>query len=132
MVAKSLMDGARRKNYNYAICKILSSGVSFRLKSGSTITPSPSMSKPHSENISQRRIVIHARTLMAARGIRSGAAMRRLLNQAGVDISLVQLLRIIDNKCGLLNRDVLEGMLTVLSCSVHELIGDEPLKNGND
>lgn len=71
-----------------------------------------------------RRIVLRAREVMASRSVRSAAALRRLLLESGVEISLDQLLRIIDNKCPRVNMEVLNGMLNVLQCSVHELIGE--------
>lgn len=61
---------------------------------------------------------------MARRSIRSAAALRRLLLENGVRISEAQLLRIIDNKSLLVNMSVLNGMLNVLDCSVHELMGE--------
>lgn len=71
-----------------------------------------------------RRIVLRAREVMASRSIRSAAALRRLLLESGVEISLDQLLRIIDNKSPRVNMEVLNGMLNVLQCSVHELFGE--------
>jgi DNA-binding Xre family transcriptional regulator len=61
---------------------------------------------------------------MTKRSIRSAAALRRLLLDAGVEISDAQLLRIIDNKSARVNMKVLNGMLNVLDCSVHELFGE--------
>ena len=73
---------------------------------------------------SSRKIVFRAREVMATRSIRSVAALRRLLLEAGVEISEAQLLRIIDNKSPRVNMEVLNGMLNVLDCSVHELVGE--------
>ena len=75
----------------------------------------------------QRRVVLHVRSLMASRGIRSAAALQRLLISAGVDISNAQLLRIIDNKSTRVNMDVINGLLNVFKCPVHDLIGEEPV-----
>lgn len=72
-------------------------------------------------HISSRKIVFRAREVMA---IRSVAALRRLLLESGVEISEAQLLRIIDNKSPRVNMEVLNGMLNVLDCSVHELVGE--------
>lgn len=71
-----------------------------------------------------RTIVFRAREVMASRSIRSVAALRRLLLESGVEISEAQLLRIIDNKSPRVNMEVLNGMLNVLDCSVHELVGE--------
>ncbi|MFC5511027.1 helix-turn-helix domain-containing protein [Massilia jejuensis] len=65
---------------------------------------------------------------MTERSIRSAAALRRLLLETGVEISDAQLLRIIDNKTPRVNMEVLNGMLNVLDCSVHELFGEAPLR----
>ena len=73
-----------------------------------------------------RRIVLRVREVMASRSIRSAAALRRLLLDFGVEISDAQLLRIIDNKSSRVNMDVVSGMLNVLGCTVHELIGEAP------
>ena len=74
--------------------------------------------------LAPRKIVLRAREVMAKRSIRSAAALRRLLLETGIEISDAQLLRIIDNKCPRVNMEVLNGMLNVLVCSVHELLGE--------
>jgi len=71
-----------------------------------------------------RYVVLHVRALMADRNIRSVAALQRLLIAAGVDISNQQLNRIVDNRATLLNLNVINGLLKVLHCSVHELFGE--------
>ena len=73
----------------------------------------------------RRQVVLHVRSMMAARGIRSSAALQRMLISSGVQISQAQLLRIIDNKSLKMNMDVLNGLLNVFQCSVHDLIGEE-------
>lgn len=80
----------------------------------------------------QRRVILHVRSLMASRGVRSAAALQRLLISYGVDISNAQLLRIIDNKSTRVNMDVINGLLNVFKCSVHDLIGEEPVVVNND
>ena len=71
-----------------------------------------------------RYVVLHVRTLMADRHIRSIAALQRMLISEGVDISNQQLNRIVDNRATLLNMAVINGLLKVLKCSVHELFGE--------
>lgn len=71
-----------------------------------------------------RYVVLNVRVLMADRNVRSVAALQRLLIAAGVDISNQQLNRIVDNRATLLNLDVVNGLLKVLHCSVHELFGE--------
>lgn len=71
-----------------------------------------------------RHVVLHVRTLMANRNIRSVAALQRLLIATGVDISNQQLNRIVDNRATLLNLTVVNGLMKVLKCSVHELFGE--------
>lgn len=74
----------------------------------------------------RRRVVFNVWHLMAARGIRSAAELQRRLIKAGVDISNPQLLRIIDNKSKRVNMDVINGLLNVFQCSVHDLISEKP------
>lgn len=83
---------------------------------------SPSIKNP--DPVTDRYVVLHVRTLMADRHIRSVAALQRLLIAAGVDISNQQLNRIVDNRATLLNLTVINGLLKVLKCSVHELFGE--------
>ncbi len=71
-----------------------------------------------------RHVVLHVRALMADRNVRSVAALQRMLIAAGVDISNQQLNRIVDNRATLLNLTVINGLLKVLQCSVHELFGE--------
>jgi DNA-binding Xre family transcriptional regulator len=71
-----------------------------------------------------RYVVLHVRSLMADRNIRSVAALQRLLIAAGVDISNQQLNRIVDNRATLLNLTIINGLLKVLQCSVRELFGE--------
>lgn len=84
----------------------------------------------------RRQVVLHVRTLMASRGIRSSAALQRMLISDGVQISNAQLLRIIDNKSLKVNMDVINGLLNVFQCSVHDLVGEEaaaePQQAAND
>lgn len=83
-----------------------------------------SLNTQHSEPVNDRYVVLHIRSLMAVRNIRSVAALQRLLIAAGVDISNQQLNRIVDNRATLLNLTVINGLLKVLKCSVHELFGE--------
>ncbi|QYF91852.1 helix-turn-helix transcriptional regulator [Massilia sp. PAMC28688] len=79
----------------------------------------------------RRRVVLHVRTLMASRGVRSVAALQRMLISAGVDISNQQLIRIIDNTSTRLNMDVINGLLNIFKCSVYDLIGEEAIPDAN-
>lgn len=71
-----------------------------------------------------RYVVLNIRTLMVSRNVRSVAALQRMLISAGVDISNQQLNRIVDNRATLLNLNVINGLLKVLRCSVHELFSE--------
>jgi len=73
---------------------------------------------------SERSIVLRVRVCMAERGIRSVAALHRMLIDAGVEISHPQLIRLVDNRAQHLNVAVLNGLLKVLGCRVDELIGE--------
>lgn len=74
-----------------------------------------------------RGIVLRVRVCMAERGIRSVAALHRLLIEAGVDISHPQLIRVVDNRALHLNVALLNGFLKVFGCRVDELFGEELL-----
>ena len=76
----------------------------------------------------RRRIILHVRELMAARGVRSVAALQRMLIASGVDISNQQLIRIIDNTSTRLNMDVINGLMNIFKCTVFDLIGEEPVR----
>jgi hypothetical protein len=73
----------------------------------------------------RRRVILHIRELMASRGVRSVAALQRMLIASGVDISNQQLIRIIDNTSTRLNMDVVNGLLNIFKCPVYDLIGEE-------
>ncbi len=95
----------------------------------------PAIENPSSA-AADRYVVLNVRVLMADRNVRSVAALQRLLIAAGVDISNQQLNRIVDNRATLLNLDVVNGLLKVLECSVHELFGElkvprRPDENGS-
>lgn len=75
----------------------------------------------------RRRIILHVRELMAARGVRSVAALQRMLIASGVEISNQQLIRIIDNTSTRLNMDVINGLMNIFKCTVFDLIGEEPV-----
>jgi hypothetical protein len=79
--------------------------------------------KPDTQTPS-RSITLRVRVCMAERGIRSVAALHRLLIDAGVDISHPQLIRVVDNRAQHLNVALLNGLLTVLGCRVDELFGE--------
>jgi len=74
-----------------------------------------------------RGIVLRVRVCMAERGIRSVAALHRLLIEAGVDISHPQLIRVVDNRAQHLSVALLNGFLKVFGCGVEELFGEELL-----
>lgn len=77
------------------------------------------------EKTPERSIILRVRVCMAERGIRSVAALHRLLIEAGVDISHPQLLRVVDNRAQHLNVALLNGLLNVLGCRVEDLFGEE-------
>ena len=68
-----------------------------------------------------RRRIRRARTVMAERGIRSISALQRSLGTIGVAISVPQLIRVVDGKAKHMNKEVIEGLLTVLDCGISEL-----------
>lgn len=79
----------------------------------------------HPNPLPERHITLRVRVRMAERGIRSVAALHRMLIDAGVDISHPQLIRVVDNRAQHLNVALLNGLLKVLNCRVDELFGEE-------
>lgn len=78
------------------------------------------MSKP-SPKIT-KRLVWHARMLMAKHNIRSVSALVIRLNEIGISISIAQLGRLIDGKNKLWNQEVVEGLLVIFDCSLSDMI----------
>lgn len=68
-----------------------------------------------------RRLILRARSVMADRGFRSISALQRSLVAIGVAISVPQLIRVIDGQAKHINKEVIEGLLTVFDCGVSEL-----------
>ena len=68
-----------------------------------------------------RKLVLRARAVMVDRGFRSVSALQRSLVAIGVAISLPQLIRVVDGDAKHLNKDVIEGLLTVFNCGIGEL-----------
>jgi hypothetical protein len=59
--------------------------------------------------------------MMGDRGFRSVSALQRSLSIVGVAISVPQLIRVVDGTAKHINRDVIEGLLTVFDCGVSDL-----------
>ncbi len=72
-----------------------------------------------------RQLILRVRACMAERGIRSVAALHRMLIEAGVEISHPQLIRVVDNRAQHLNVALLNGLLNVLDCRIDELFGEQ-------
>ena len=67
-------------------------------------------------------LAFRIRVVMAERGIRSVAALQRMLKAIGVDISVPQLIRIVDGQSTHVSTVVLGGLITVLKCGIEDLI----------
>ena len=67
-------------------------------------------------------LAFRIRVVMAERGIRSVAALQRMLKTIGVDISVPQLIRIIDGQSTHVSTAVLGGLIAVLQCGIEDLI----------
>lgn len=67
-------------------------------------------------------LAFRIRIVMAERGIRSVAALQRMLKSIGVDISVPQLIRIVDGQSTHVSTAVLGGLITVLQCGIGDLI----------
>jgi Cro/C1-type HTH DNA-binding domain len=78
-------------------------------------------SKPASESETSKKLILRARAVMGDRGVRSVSSLQRSLGAIGVAISLPQLIRVVDGSAKHINKDVIEGMLTVLNCGVSDL-----------
>ena len=75
---------------------------------------------------SRKKIVWRARVVMAERGIRSVSELVRKLDEIGISISVAQLGRLIDGKTQHWNQEVIEGMMTVLNCTLADLLQSAP------
>jgi DNA-binding Xre family transcriptional regulator len=72
-------------------------------------------------------LAFRIRIVMAERGIRSVAALQRLLDGIGVKISVPQLIRIVDGQSSHVSTTVLGGLIAVLQCGISDLIAiDKP------
>jgi hypothetical protein len=74
-----------------------------------------------SSKIPARKLVLRARAVMVDRGFRSVSALQRSLAIIGVAISVPQLIRVVDGTAKHLNKDVIEGLLTVFDCGIGDL-----------
>jgi hypothetical protein len=68
-----------------------------------------------------RKLVLRIRSVMVDRGFRSVSALQRSLAAIGVAISVPQLIRVVDGDAKHLNKDVIEGLLTVFDCGIGDL-----------
>jgi Cro/C1-type HTH DNA-binding domain len=68
-----------------------------------------------------RKLVLRVRSVMVDRGFRSVSALQRSLATIGVAISVPQLIRVVDGDAKHLNKDVIEGLLTVFDCGIGDL-----------
>jgi hypothetical protein len=68
-----------------------------------------------------KRLIVRARAVMGDRGVRSVSALQRSLVAIGVAISVPQLIRVVDGSAKHINKDVIEGIMTVLNCNLNEL-----------
>lgn len=83
------------------------------------------MSRPeaaHAAMSSPVTLAFRIRIVMAERGIRSVAALQRMLKAIGIDISVPQLIRIVDGQSTHVSTAVLGGLITVLQCGIEDLI----------
>jgi hypothetical protein len=68
-----------------------------------------------------RKLVLRVRSVMVDHGFRSVAALQRSLAAIGVAISVPQLIRVVDGDAKHLNKDVIEGLLTIFDCGIGDL-----------
>jgi hypothetical protein len=67
-------------------------------------------------------LAFRIRIVMAERGIRSVASLQRMLKSIGVEISVPQLIRIVDGQSTHVSTVVLGGLIAVLQCGIEDLI----------
>ena len=79
------------------------------------------MPKSNQSKIEIRKLVLRARSVMADRGFRSVSALQRSLATIGVAISVPQLIRVVDGTAKHINKDVIEGLLTLFDCGIGDL-----------
>jgi DNA-binding Xre family transcriptional regulator len=80
------------------------------------------MSKSSSAAGGPAPLAFRIRIVMAERGVRSVAALQRLLDGIGVKISVAQLIRIVDGQSSHVSTMVLGGLIAVLQCGIGDLI----------
>ena len=80
------------------------------------------MSKSSSAAGGPATLAFRIRIVMAERGVRSVAALQRLLDGIGVKISVPQLIRIVDGQSSHVSTTVLGGLISVLQCGIGDLI----------
>jgi hypothetical protein len=88
------------------------------MKTSAKYAKSVKAAKTH---IQIRKLVLRARAVMVDRGFRSVSALQRSLVAIGVAISLPQLIRVVDGDAKHINKEVIEGLLTVFNCGIGEL-----------
>jgi DNA-binding Xre family transcriptional regulator len=71
-------------------------------------------------------LAFRIRVVMAKRGIRSVAALQRMLKAIDIDISVPQLIRIVDGQSTHVSTAVLGGLVTILQCGIEDIIAVEP------
>jgi hypothetical protein len=93
------------------------------ISSASNSAKAASSTKPRKSKTqtSVRKLVLRVRAVMGDRGFRSVSALQRSLAAVGVAISVPQLIRVVDGDAKHLNKDVIEGLLTVFDCGIGDL-----------
>jgi DNA-binding Xre family transcriptional regulator len=80
------------------------------------------MSRTTSATCGPATLAFRIRIVMAERGIRSVASLQRMLKSIGVEISVPQLIRIVDGQSTHVSTIVLGGLIAVLQCGIEDLI----------
>lgn len=70
----------------------------------------------------KKALVWRVRVVMAEKNVRSVTDLVRRLDEIGISISVSQLGRLIDGKTQHWSQDVIEGLMTVLDCSLSDLL----------
>lgn len=83
--------------------------------------PPPSSALPASAPAIQTRVRLRINELMAEKGIRSVAALHRLLLSKQVPVSHSQLLRIVDNRADHWKVEFIAAFLDIFQCQISDL-----------
>ena len=87
-----------------------------------SVSPNTTNTSRKAKSTPLKRLVLRIRNVMVDRGFRSVSALQRSLAAIGVAISVPQLIRVVDGDARHINKDVIEGLLTLFDCAIGDLL----------